>query len=376
MQSPVDPATLIARIDALTAGARTTWFAYLGVLVFVAVTLFGIRDIDFFVQDVGVQLPLVGVTVPIATFVLASAVLITTINGYLHVVLDEVWAALAAAPARFEDGRRLAVAMPPWLVTSFALHLRGALRAEEERLTRPSTLGRLGAAVTFALLFLAGPLLLASLWLVSQPAHEAWLTLSVGLLAVIAGAMNAASLASLVREMRRTPPRRARLSVALGVVLAALVAAVSLARTTWDPMGPGVARHPDAPGVATSLAQWFRPAIANLRLARITRLTRDWTPHEEASAAFARAWCGARDDASACRETGFSDRAFLAAYRRHRGRALAALEKPDLSDRHMDHADFALAFLPGVSMNRARLRRADFESAVIEGVSAQRADLI
>lgn len=374
MQSGLDPASIIARIDAVTAGARATWFSYLGVLIFVTVTLFGAQDVDFFVRDAGVALPLVGVAVPITTFILSSAILIATINGYLHVVLDEVWAALAEAPATLDNGRPLAFSTQPWLVTSFALHLRSLLRKDEARPILRSPLGQLGAVVTFALLFVAGPVLLAWLWLASQPAHEAWLTLSVGLLTVIAGAISAGSFRSLVRDMRSAPSGRARLAIVLGVAVAALVVAVSLARTVWDPLGAGVTRNPESPGPIESATQWLRPAVADLRLARITRLTRDWTPHEEALTAFARDWCSEREDPRQCIEEGLADDDFLGAYRRLRDRTLAVLEKPDLSDRHMDHADFARAFLPGVWMNRARLRRADFEAAVIEGVTAQRAD--
>ena len=375
MQSSFDPASIISRIDALTSGARATWFTYLGVLSFVAVTLFGVRDIDFFVRDAGVALPLIGVAVPVTTFVLASAILITTINAYLHVLLDELWAALAEAPATLDDGRSLAVAVSPWLVTNFALHLRSRLRKDEALLAPTSPLALLGTVVAFALLFVAGPALLAWLWFASQPAHEIWLTLSVGLLAVMAGAISVASFSVLVRHMRRATSRRLVAVMMFGATTTVLVVAVSLARTVWDPMGASVTRNPESPGLVGSAAQWFRPAVADLRLARITRLTPDWMPHDEALAAFAGDWCAERNDPEACRHTGFADEALRGAYRRHRERALAVLDKPDLDDRHMDHADFVLAFLPGVWMNRAQLRRADFERAVIEGIKAQRADL-
>ncbi|WP_425091789.1 pentapeptide repeat-containing protein [Tropicimonas sp. S265A] len=371
----VTPDALVARIATLTTSSRATWFTYLGILLFVAVTLLNVRHTDFFDSGSGIQLPLVGVTVPVTIFIMASAFLVAAINGYLHVVLEEFWSAVADAPAVLSDGRPLSSALPPWLVTGFALHLRARINTEAQAPIQASPLGLLGALVSFALLFLAGPVLLAWLWLVSQPAHEAWLTLIVGLLATIAAAISAMSFSTLIRRVQHRAPSRARLLGMVTLAFGGLVACVSLARTEWDPMGALVTRHPEDPGTFERTAQWFRPAIADLRFARITQLSRDWVPHVEAVADFGRDWCPDQADPVACRAIGLADPAFLGAYRDRRDRALAIFEKPDLSDRHMDHADFVFAFLPGVWMNRAKLRRADFHSAVIEGVVAQRADL-
>ena len=61
-----DPDTQrLDRIRALTSSARATWFAYLGTIAFVGVTLLDVEDADFFSADTGTQLPLIGVEVPI-----------------------------------------------------------------------------------------------------------------------------------------------------------------------------------------------------------------------------------------------------------------------------------------------------------------------
>lgn len=365
---------VVARITTLTNSARATWFTYLGILLFVAVTLLSVRHLDFFDGRPGIELPIVGVTVPVTIFILASAFLVTAINGYLHVVLEEFWSVLAEAPAVMDDERPLVTMLPPWLVTGFALHVRARVREETKPPISSSPLGRLGAAVSFVLLFLAGPALLIWLWLVSQPAHEAWLTLLVGVLATVALAISITSFDTLIRRMRQAVPSRSLVFRMVVLALGGLLATVSLARTEWDPRGAQVTRNPETNSMTTRVANWFRPAAADLRSARITHMSRDWVPHEEALAAFSRDWCQDRPEPSLCREIGLSDSAFFSAYRKRRERAIAILEKPDLSHRHMDHASFVIAFMPGVSMNGAKLRRSDFQSAVLEGISAQRAD--
>ncbi len=47
----------IARINELSQLARTAWFSLLGYLVFVGITLLGVKDADFFVPSRQTDLP-------------------------------------------------------------------------------------------------------------------------------------------------------------------------------------------------------------------------------------------------------------------------------------------------------------------------------
>lgn len=90
----------IARINALTTNARNTWFALLGVLVFVGITLMGVEHIDFYGVNRATQLPLVNVEVPTKFFFLAAPVLTAAIYGYFHLYLIRLWDALSEADAQ------------------------------------------------------------------------------------------------------------------------------------------------------------------------------------------------------------------------------------------------------------------------------------
>jgi len=129
----------IARINALTTNARTTWFVLLGVLVFVGITLMSVQHIDFYGVDRATKLPLVDVAVPTPFFFIAAPLLIAAVYGYFHLYLIRLWDALSAAAPRHE-GRPLGDTIAPWLVTDAALHLRRWLRPGEPPCTTPRTL--------------------------------------------------------------------------------------------------------------------------------------------------------------------------------------------------------------------------------------------
>ncbi len=119
----------IARINALTTNARNTWFALLGVLVFVAITLAGVEHIDFYGVDRATKLPLVDVSVPTRYFFYAAPILTAAIFCYFHLYLIRLWDALGAARPKV-NATWLGTAISPWLVTDAALHLRRRLRAD------------------------------------------------------------------------------------------------------------------------------------------------------------------------------------------------------------------------------------------------------
>ncbi len=173
-----DPDPRIARIDTITEAARATWFTYIAVLAFTAVTLFGVEDVDFFALDRATDLPLVGISVPVTYFFAAGSVIVTAVYVWLHVLLEALWTAIGAAPARV-NGDPLAAHVRPWLVTEMALTIRRHLRrrtsetAAHTRSAQPTPLSLLGVLATALLLFAAAPLLLLGFWLRSMPAHDA-----------------------------------------------------------------------------------------------------------------------------------------------------------------------------------------------------------
>jgi hypothetical protein len=68
----------ITRINAVRSDARPTWFALLGALVFVGITLLGVRDVDFFsLHRNDTDLALVGVSVPVVYFFIAGSAVVT-----------------------------------------------------------------------------------------------------------------------------------------------------------------------------------------------------------------------------------------------------------------------------------------------------------
>ena len=85
----MDPKTerQIARINEISALARTSWIGLLAYLAFVFVTLLGVQDADFFVPSRQTQLPLVNVSIPTASFFYFAPILASALFIYLHLFL-------------------------------------------------------------------------------------------------------------------------------------------------------------------------------------------------------------------------------------------------------------------------------------------------
>ncbi len=165
------PEEALPRIDAITVNARATWFALLGLLAFVGVTLLGVEDIDFFDASRRTDLPLVGVSVPTLTFFWVAPALTAAIYAYFHFYLMKLWDALAEAPAQVK-GRRLGDLVHPWLVTDAALWFRrheGATADRPLRIVSGFTAGALSWGFGWAVLGYA--------WWRSHTAHLEWMSL-------------------------------------------------------------------------------------------------------------------------------------------------------------------------------------------------------
>ena len=123
----------LKHIEEVSRNARTTWFGMLGVLVFGAIAVAGVKDRDFFTYGVETALPLVGVTVPTLAFFVAAPILILAIYIYLHLYLLKLWRGLGTLPAHVHvDGSIESVplddAVYPWLLSDAAIHWKPGAR--------------------------------------------------------------------------------------------------------------------------------------------------------------------------------------------------------------------------------------------------------
>ena len=160
--------------------ARASWIAMLGYFAFVFVTLLGVEDADFFVPSRQTQLPLVNVAIPTASFFWFAPPLGAALYVYLHIVLLKLWDAIADLEKPRVDGHPVGDLINPWLANDWALSQRGG------DFTPARPLRVLGNFATFALVWLAGVLVLASAWWRSMPAHNEYLTLWLGFCLIFA----------------------------------------------------------------------------------------------------------------------------------------------------------------------------------------------
>ena len=274
----------LERVKTITAAARTTWFGFLAAAAFAAITLSSVRDVDFFSADATTTLPFINIAVPVTAFFLAGAGLITIVYAYLHVFLEKLWRALGQISPRHQD-EPIAHAIAPWIVSDFALALR-RLRRPLERRDLPgnpslniaptrrvpiawSPLWIAGAGASFLLCWASGPAVVFYFWYRSMPAHEALLTVFIGICLAFCLAVMLASLATLNHHMRPAgsrPERTLHRPILTFLLMAALTIPVSYMRTVDDFMGFQKRRHPFPRqnlrklGQRLSLANPHRPA--------------------------------------------------------------------------------------------------------------------
>ncbi|WP_299674758.1 hypothetical protein [uncultured Roseobacter sp.] len=85
----------LKHIHALTTNARNTWFVLLAALIFVGITMLGVRPVDFYGVSRNTDLPLVGVSVPTRLFFYTAPILTVAVYGYFHLYLIRLWDALS-----------------------------------------------------------------------------------------------------------------------------------------------------------------------------------------------------------------------------------------------------------------------------------------
>ena len=130
---PSEDSAQLARMEALTKIARSTWFTLLAALFFFGLTLMGFRHIDYFDVTRSIKLPFVDVPVATRLFFIFAPALTAAVYCYFHLYLIRLWDAIAEADATTEEmplGRRIA----PWLLTDAALYLRDRLGGGDRRI--------------------------------------------------------------------------------------------------------------------------------------------------------------------------------------------------------------------------------------------------
>ncbi|MCA0869707.1 pentapeptide repeat-containing protein [Seohaeicola saemankumensis] len=345
-----DPVT---RINALTANARSTWFALLSVLLFVGITLMGVEHIDFYGVDRATQLPLINVAVPTPLFFYAAPILTAAVYGYFHLYLIRLWDALGAAPARV-NGDRLGDTISPWLVTDAALYLR--LRLRGDNCATPRTMESASMLGNIALAWGFGPVILGFLWHASMPARQWEMTLIAGAFLLAALASGAASFAALILRMKHTSPDRSTsiwsMTWAKGVSLVLL---------------PGILFY----GYQSTSGSPDRLARLDLSGQDLVEHPATWLPYPIARKDFLATWCK-RENITDCADLGDRQQEFDAEWRTRRSAALAALKKPHWNgsangEPDLRGADLSRAFLAGTDLSEAQMQRSDLSTAQMEG---------
>ena len=341
----------IDRIDALTSNARKTWFALLGVLVFVGITLMGVEHIDFYGVNRATKLPLVNVEVPTFYFFVAAPILTAAIYGYFHLYLIRLWDALGDAPAIVKD-TPVGDLIAPWLVSDAALHFRHRLRGDD--CATPRTLEGGAMLLNFLLAWLFGLIILYFLWRLSMPARTFWMTAIACLSFVVAIIVGTSSIAMMARRMKEPfdgiPPK---LWASPFQVLGILIGTSALLYESY-------LRTEGPPKRLASLDMIDEQIVAR---------PGDWLSYDFARAEFRAAWC--RREGIKCSEFAAHERRFTVEWMSRRHAKLAALqfptwhkigrEKPDLRK-----AKLYSTFMAGVSLWAARLDGATLDHAQME----------
>jgi hypothetical protein len=385
----------VDRIQQIVANARTIWFALLGFLAFIGLTLVSVRDVDFFSLASTTQLPIVNIAIPTTIFFWSAAWLAALMHTYLHLYLLKLWDTLADAPETI-GGKPLGDRVFPWLVVDWAL------RQRPDRPTTPRPMDRLADFVSFVVIWAATPAMLTAFWWFSMPAHDVLLTLAIAAALVLSTAATLSAYhGATLRLARRTAPlagssMRYRMPTWWsGLLVPVLVLGIfSIGRTSGEigPLtvhgwtaGPFIARGVSLAPVDLANAQVAqRPATWRDRDVAVRQFRIGWCrdqgltaqacpPLDQPERLAARArWCAESDT-----EVGCDDRfrTLAAVFDRdwaiERRAYLDNIPGSDLSGRDLRNASAIGAFLAGINLSRARLGGADLREAGLEG-----ADLI
>jgi uncharacterized protein YjbI with pentapeptide repeats len=392
----VEPKVALERIEALTTTARTTWLVLIGFLAFIGLTLLSVRDVDFFSISATTDLPIVNIAIPTTTFFWTAALLAAVLHTYFHVFLLKLWDALAEAPPVI-DKLKLGDRVFPWLVNDWALRRRKGRPVTE----RP--MDWLADSVTFLLIWLATPIVLAGFWWRSMPAHAFWLTLTIAVAMAVSLYASFHGWRRATARLRRPGPidgcDAVKAPITVGWRRGATIAAILLVVISALRTEIGAIR------VGPFQSESFLLARANLVDAEIAIEPDDWRDPEIARRRFHVQWCAdagipehacetpelpdqelARQrwcadleidiETGACTERFRSiDAAFEDEWKKERKAGIDSIRGPDLRGRDLRNANANGAFLAGVDLREARLEGADLYAARLEGADLTQARL-
>jgi hypothetical protein len=175
----------ITRINAVRSDARPTWFALLGALVFVGITLLGVRDVDFFSLH-RTTTP----TWPWSAYRCPSSISSSRAprSSRRHrYISTSIWNCFCNADARFGDDP-LSEHIQPWQVAEWGLRRRHLLRKSKGKDARaaPRALAVISSAMSIIFVWVFAPLVISFFWWRSMPTHMGLLTFWLGGLLLLA----------------------------------------------------------------------------------------------------------------------------------------------------------------------------------------------
>ena len=384
------------RIDEIIHNARAAWVALLGALVFASITLASVRDIAFFSTSERTQLPIINISVPVASFFLTGSLIIAALYVHFHVYLERLWQALGTIPP-LVDRQPIADRIHPWLVTDAALRWRDSLRnaADEDRASAPRAVAIVGNVTAIVLVWMFGLFIIAWFWWRSMPAHDPTMTGWIAVVFVVTmGVFLRSGTAAYAYLAQRIPHPR---WWAIFVPAAITIAGLTLLRTSID-LWSGQDRTTvmklfqcdsteKKRDICWSKVQlridFLRPARADLREVVFTEKPKNWLGLEIAEAEFRVRWCNEKRGVSCSNPlaighgalAAYDEELFQREWKRRRSALLDAMTKPDLRGKDLRGAILTGASLEGANLTRAILEGADLSGARLEGADLYRANL-
>lgn len=224
----------LGRIAKVAAAARSNWFWFFGILAYIVITLLGLSHSAYFSADARADLPVVGFSVDLTSFLYLAPVLLTVVFLYLLNQTELLWEDLSdLPPTEPRDGLPIVSQVPVWLLLEHALFTRDRLLARRaalaaavgwrakalawlrplratpdmERRVVTSPLGWLGGTATSLLMWWATPGVLAWIWWESHVKHDLVLSGVQGLCLLVAVLAAVFSHAVFRAEMAEDAPK-------------------------------------------------------------------------------------------------------------------------------------------------------------------------
>lgn len=364
----------LQRIDKIAQNARGIWFSTLAALVFVGVTLLGHKDSDFFSFGAATQLPLVSISVPTASFFIASAMLIAALYIHLHLYLAEFWIALGHAPARI-SGIPLSRRILPTILGSCALAVRRLIRNNEGSPIQGHGATKIIIGLMVGWLF--GLSVLFLLWWRSFPYHQEWLTLWVGFWLWLTCLTAISTLSSFLVEMAGGRAPNGWLSVLLNTIkslfyffLLVVISVISWAKTE------GNLNRFLPQTVSSSIEQAIPLQVAHLVGAEITKRPVGWQSLPNWLRDFEETFRNLYDLKGPRSNWSLKEKSdFFAEARERWSDIISTLDVPDLRNADLRGANLHGAFLAGADLSGLTISDAVFDYAIMDGVDLRGAEL-